>query len=312
MKINTVAIIGAGAIGAYFVWGLNDKLKDNLWVIADGERKERLEAQGLMINNKNHKLNVKTPDEAKGVDLLLVATKYGALRSILDDVAKIVDDHTIVMSLLNGVDSEEILSERIDKKQIVYSLMKIASQRVGNEIRFDGPSTLGVYFGEENNGTLDNNNTDRIKALVDLFSETELHYKLCDDIKREMWFKYALNVSRNQPQAIINCGVGAYDDSEYIAFIAKKLRDEVVAVAKAKGVDISESESASAKGSKSSKSARYSTLQDIDAKRHTEVDMFAGAMVRMGKELGIATPYNEYTYNVIKAIEERNDGKFDY
>lgn len=127
-----------------------------------------------------------------------------------------------------------------------------------------------------------------------------------------MWFKYALNVSRNQPQAIINCGVGAYDDSEYIAFIAKKLRDEVVAVAKAKGVDISESESASAKGSKSSKSARYSTLQDIDAKRHTEVDMFAGAMVRMGKELGIATPYNEYTYNVIKAIEERNDGKFDY
>ena len=265
-----------------------------------------------MINNKNHKLNVKTPDEAKGVDLLLVATKYGALRSILDDVAKIVDDHTIVMSLLNGVDSEEILSERIDKKQIVYSLMKIASQRVGNEIRFDGPSTLGVYFGEENNGTLDNNNTDRIKALVDLFSETELHYKLCDDIKREMWFKYALNVSRNQPQAIINCGVGAYDDSEYVAFIAKKLRDEVVAVAKAKGVDISESESASAKGSKSSKSARYSTLQDIDAKRHTEVDMFAGAMVRMGKELGIATPYNEYTYNVIKAIEERNDGKFDY
>ena len=40
MKINTVAIIGAGAIGAYFVWGLTDKLKDNLWVIADGERKE--------------------------------------------------------------------------------------------------------------------------------------------------------------------------------------------------------------------------------------------------------------------------------
>ena len=67
-----------------------------------------------------------------------------------------------------------------------------------------------------------------------------------------------------------------------------------------------------AKGSKTLKAARYSTLQDLDAGRHTEVDMFAGAMVRMGKELGIATPYNEYTYNAIKAIEERNDGKFNY
>ena len=58
--------------------------------------------------------------------------------------------------------------------------------------------------------------------------------------------------------------------------------------------------------------ARYSTLQDIDAGRHTEIDMFSGAMMRMGKELGIDTPYNEYTYHIIKALEEKNDGMFDY
>ena len=40
--------------------------------------------------------------------------------------------------------------------------------------------------------------------------------------------------------------------------------------------------------------------------------MFSGALIRMGKELGILTPYNEYTYHIIKAIEEKNDGKFDY
>ena len=59
-------------------------------------------------------------------------------------------------------------------------------------------------------------------------------------------------------------------------------------------------------------SARYSTLQDLDAGRHTEIDMFSGALIRMGKELGIPTPYNEYTYHIIKALEEKNDGKFDY
>lgn len=56
----------------------------------------------------------------------------------------------------------------------------------------------------------------------------------------------------------------------------------------------------------------YSTLQDLDAGRHTEIDMFSGALIRMGKELGIPTPYNEYTYHMIKALEEKNDGLFDY
>lgn len=59
-------------------------------------------------------------------------------------------------------------------------------------------------------------------------------------------------------------------------------------------------------------STRYSTLQDLDAGRHTEIDMFSRALIHMGKELGIPTPYNEYTYHIIKALEEKNDGTFDY
>ena len=53
-------------------------------------------------------------------------------------------------------------------------------------------------------------------------------------------------------------------------------------------------------------------LQELDAGRHTEIDMFSGALMRMGQELGIPTPYNEYTYHMIKALEEKNDGLFDY
>lgn len=58
--------------------------------------------------------------------------------------------------------------------------------------------------------------------------------------------------------------------------------------------------------------ARFSTLQDLDAGRHTEIEMFAGEMIRMGKEYGIDVPYCEYTYYLIRALEEKNDGKFDY
>lgn len=59
--------------------------------------------------------------------------------------------------------------------------------------------------------------------------------------------------------------------------------------------------------------ARYSTLLDLDAGRQTEIEMFSGALIRMGKELGLPTPYyNEYTYHMIKALEEKNEGVFDY
>lgn len=308
MKINTVAILGAGAIGGYFIWGLSEKLGENLWIIADGERKARLEQEGLFINHKNYPLHVKTPEEAHGVDLLLVSTKYGALEAALDMIEKIVDEHTVVMSLLNGVDSEEIIAGRIGKERIVYSMMKIASHRVGNSVVFDGPSTMGLYLGEADQAEP----SERVLAIAELLEGTELHYTICENIVREIWLKYALNISQNQPQAIIGCGVGAYTDSEYAGALRKKLRDEVVAVAAAKGIDLTGATGASGKTTQVPKKARYSTLQDLDAKRHTEVDMFAGTMVRLGKELGVPTPYNEFTYYMIKALEEKNDGRFDY
>ena len=97
-----------------------------------------------------------------------------------------------------------------------------------------------------------------------------------------------------------------------MSFIRKALRREVESIAEAKGIDLSKIDDSSGRGSAVKASARYSTLQDIDAGRHTEIDMFSGTLVRMGKELGIPTPYNEYTYHMIKALEEKNDGMFNY
>ena len=90
-------------------------------------------------------LHVKTAREAAGVDLLIIGVKYGALQEVLPLVEKIVDEHTIVMSPLNGIDSESIVGERIGMEHMVYSLMKIAAQRVENQITYDPDVTLGLF-----------------------------------------------------------------------------------------------------------------------------------------------------------------------
>ena len=171
MNIEKVAIMGAGAVGSYFITGLIPKLGDQLMVVAEGERKERLTRDGIVVNHENWKLNVKTPEEARGADLLLIATKYGALKESLPAVEKIVDDNTIVMSLLNGVDSEEIIGERIGKQHMVYSMMKIASERAGNSIVYDPSVTQGVFFGEA-----DRKRSERVGAIAVLFEGTDIRY----------------------------------------------------------------------------------------------------------------------------------------
>ena len=308
MNIKRVAVLGAGAVGSYVIWGLSQREDIELGVIASGARAERLKEKGCMINEVTYHPHVWTPEEAHDVDLLIVSLKYGALAGTLDDIQTIVGEHTTVMSLMNGVDSEERIAEKVDKSHILYALIKVASHKEGDGYCFNPDTTIGIIFGELEAPY----ESERVSAVKELFSETELHFRSTEHIREEMWSKFRLNVCNNLPQAILGAGVGCYRDSEHMKAISAGLRKELEAVAAAKGIDLSKADTSSEHGSPVPPATRYSTLQDLDAGRHTEIDMFSGALVRMGKELGIPTPYNEYTYYMIKALEEKNDGKFDY
>lgn len=308
MNIKKIAILGAGAVGSYIIWGLSDSRDIELGVVAKNERNKRLKSEGITINGVKYKPNVWTPEEAENIDLLIVALKYGNLPDTLDDIEKIVGENTIVMSLMNGVDSEEIIGKRINPNNILHSFIKVASQKKEDGFHFDPETTIGIIFGELQPPY----ESERIKAINHLFDNTGIHWRVTEFIQEEIWGKFRLNVCNNLPQAILGAGVGCYHDSEHMSFIRKALRGEVESIAEAKGIDLSKIDDSSGRGSAVKASARYSTLQDIDAGRHTEIDMFSGALVRMGKELGIPTPYNEYTYHMIKALEEKNDGIFNY
>lgn len=303
MEYNKIVLIGAGAVGSYFIWGLGDKLS----LCAEGARAERLKKNGVLINHEVYRPEVLTPEEAYGADLVMVAVKDSSLPEAVDMVKRIVDDHTVVMSLMNGVTSEETLGAAVGMEKLVYSLMKIAAEHKDDSVNFIGEITPGVFYGEKD-GTI----SERIEALDALFAPTPIHYHPSTTIIQDLWSKFAHNVANNLPQAIIGCGIGAFDDSEHGRALTEALRNEVIAVALAKGIDIRQTASSVVQRGSASKISRYSTLQDLDMKRHTEVDLFAGAMMRMGQETGIATPFCEFCYHAIRMLEEQNDGMYDY
>lgn len=308
MKIEKVAILGAGAVGAYVIWGLSKRTDISLGLIAEGERSERLKREGCTINGTVYRPQVWTPKEAYNADLLIVALKYGALPGAMEAIREAVGDKTTVMSLMNGVDSEEIIAKEVGTACVLHSLIKVASHKEEDGYHFDPETTIGIIFGELTAPY----ESERVQAVKALFADTGIHYRSTEYIREEIWSKFRLNVRNNLPQAILGAGVGCYRDSIHMRAINEGLRKEVEAIAAAKGIDLSKAAESSGHGSPVSPSARYSTLQDLDAGRHTEIDMFSGALMRMGKELGIPTPYNEYTYHMIKALEEKNDGRFDY
>lgn len=305
MKIKTVALLGAGAVGAYFIYGMAEKMGGNFCVVAEGERKARLEKNGININGKDYALNVKTPEEAAGVDLLLISTKYDGLIESLDAIETIVRENTIVISLLNGIDSEDMISERVGAEHVIYSFMKIVAARKDATVTFNPETTVGLLFGEK--GT--SKKSERVLAIMELLDEMGLHYQVEEDIISSQWTKFAMNITFNLPQAILGIGYGSYFDSAHVDYINQKLLEEVKTVANAKNIKIAPLGNTR---DTCHPSARFSTLQDLDAKRHTEVDMFLGVFIKIAGELGISVPFSEYTYHAIKALEEKNDGKFDY
>lgn len=305
MEIKRVALLGAGGIGSYFVWGLSEVMGENFCVVAEGDRAERLKRDGLTINGQQVSLHVKAPSEVGDCDLLIVAVKYYGLKAVLKTIKEIVGPQTIIISLLNGIDSEEVIAGAVGKERLIYSMIRFSVQRQGSSAVFDPNAAEGLFYGEPDTPE----KTERILALERFFGRTKIRSQAVPNVVEMQWKKYLLNISGNLPQAVLGVGYGAYFDSEHAAFIRCRLQEEVKVTAAAFGIDLVLPDPTKAVFGKA---VRFSTLQDLDAGRQTEVDMFLGVLIEKAASQGIDLPYAKYTYHAIKALEEKNDGKFNY
>ena len=166
-----------------------------------------------------------------------------------------------------------------------------------------------MEFGEKTNEVI----SDRVAAVKELFEKSGIESWIPKDMVRAIWVKYMCNVSENQTAALLGIPFGAWSGvSEHATATRVMVMREVVAVAQKLGIDLSEKDIE--QQNESIKRIPFpnkpSTLQDIESGRKTEVDMFAGTMVRLGRETGVPTPLNEFIYHAIRVLEEKNEGVF--
>ena len=308
-NIHIVSIVGLGAIGSYFAEKIQPVLKDNLRIIAGGRRKEQLEKEGRIINGHQRFFHVVSPEENIGYsDLVLVCSKMTGLEQALKDAENQIGPETIILTPLNGVESEETAASMYSRDQVLYSLMRVSSVKSGNQITFD-PEVSYIEFGEQINDP--KALSPKVQKIKEFFDQAGIPSVIRPDMLRAIWEKYVCNVSENQVSAVLNIPFGAWracTDADRLRLLTA---GEVIQIARKKGIPIEENyaEKHLDRLKKLPPGNTPSTLQDLLAGRKTEVEMFAGTILRMGKELDIPTPFNEFLYHAIRVLEAKNEGK---
>lgn len=304
-KIEKISLIGLGAMGVFFAPRLFKTYGENFRVIAEGERKQRLKSKGVTVNGVNYKFPVVTPQEqGDPADLILIGVKGYGLDRAIEDIKNQVGENTLILSLLNGVDSEDKLIAAFGEEHVLYAYMRMSIVMKDGKADFD-PYWGRIHFGEK----LNTDYSERVLAVKDVFDKADIPYEIDADMLKGIWFKFMCNIGENMTCALLGIPFGGFHVSEHANWVRINSMREVAAIARKKGIDIGEKEIEMQ--NKTIMTIPYhnkpSTLQDLEAKKHTEADMFAGTVIRMGKELGIPTPINEIFYHGIRILEEKND-----
>ncbi len=290
-----VRIIGAGAVGAVVGWKLYKHA--DLAFIVDEERKERYSG-GLAVNGEVIDFRFLTPSEADTADLLIFAVKNFSLEDAADEASPFVGENTVILSLLNGIEAEEKLSERFGAEKVLYGFITdLSSVHDGTETTcFSGGGN--IVFSEK-----DNTRSVRVEEIAALFDEAGQRYTIPENIMHEKWWKFMLNTCFNTLSAILIADYAAISsNSDFIRAVRLEAR-EVQTVAKKEGVIITQDdiEEMIRRVTALQDHGKTSMLQDVLSHRETENRYFAGAVSRLGKKHSVETPISDFLSILLEA-----------
>ena len=291
--MTKVILIGLGAVGLTYAVKLRDKC--DFYVLGDKLRIDGYKTEKPVFNGIQQEFNYILPTDKFDADLILITTKMNGLDSAIKSIKNFVCEKTRIISLINGISSEKIISEAYPQAKVLKSyFIGHSAVRDGNFVTQDG---VGEIVMEQDDFT------------EKFFTESGVDYSVPIDIDYALWLKFSLNVFSNQVSAILDMSFGALKRNKHFIEFAKKIVAEVRQIAELEGIKHLENLEKDAISSLNTAmdEGKTSMHQDILAKRNTEVDIFAGEIIRLGRKHGVLTPYNQVLYDLIRIKEEDNE-----
>ncbi len=309
------AIMGAGVMGS-LVGAMLVKAGAEVWLVDTNETVTKvIQKNGLKItvNDTEELIKINAVQAAaeinKKMDVILFLVKGCHTETAAKAAQCLADQNTYIMTLQNGIGNVELLAKYYNKNNILYGILEFAGKliAVGHVQCLIGKNSK-ICFGS----TLKILNDD-IKKIAGFFEKSGIKVILREDIDSEVWIKLRNN-STNVIFGLLRLTMGQALAAEGTEEVMKMVRNEVIEVAKAKGITFSEEELSVNKGKTPINPELYahlpSTAQDMKNKHITEVEFINGAIYREGLKAGVATPYNELLYKMISIIEKTYEMQF--
>jgi len=304
MEIQTAAIVGLGALGVMYGHHLSAHLPpEALRIVADPGRIERYRREGVYCNGERCRFHYVSPGEGAGpADLLLFTVKFGDLDGAMRAARSQVGPNTVILSLLNGIRSEEIVGRTFGESKVLYSVAQgMDAVKAGNRMTYQH---MGIIcFGDGEPGVI----SEKTKAVARFFDRTKLPHEVSTDMRRRLWSKFMVNVGVNQTAAIFSCGYGGIQREGLARDTMIAAMREVLLLSEYEGVHLTQEDldywlrllgGLNPEG-------KPSLQQDIEAKRHSEVELFSGTVLALGEKHGLTFPVNRMLYEKIKEMESR-------
>ena len=299
-----ILIVGAGAVGGYF-GGLLARSGEDVTFLARGEHLKAIQEKGLYIKSINGDFNIKInavekPNANEKYDLIVIAVKSYDLPDACNNIKGTVKNETVLMSLLNGVDSEEIIGSIFGADNVIGSVAFIGSQISEAGVISHTASGM-ITIGE-----LDGVKSKRCEEILKIFERAKIPIKLSENIQKDIWAKMVWNTGFNAITALTGSLVSDVLSIPESRKIVEMTMKETVEAANKKGIKLSDDfvEKTVSKTLKAGE-IKTSMLQDRENGKVMEIDSINGAIVRLGHEMNIPVPVNETLYGALKVINKR-------
>jgi 2-dehydropantoate 2-reductase len=302
-----IVVFGTGGVGGYF-GGRLARAGEDVTFIARGEHLSAIKAHGLKVESTDGDFVIypaRATDDVNDVgqtDLVILGVKAWQVPEAARAIKPIVSSSTTVLPLQNGVEAVPQLVDELGAQNVIGGLCRIVSFVVEpGHIRHAG-FTPSIIIGE-----LDNQRTDRIINIEQVFKRAGLEITIATDIQVALWMKFLFIASFSGVGAMANAPAGVIrSDPKWRTQIIKAM-EEIYTLAHARGIKLPPDsiDTVMAAVDALPEDATSSMQRDIAAGKPSELEAQNGAVVRMARETGIDIPTHTLIYETLKPLEDK-------
>lgn len=307
-----IAVVGIGGVGGY-LGAMLAHAYPHVTLAARGKRLEHIKEQGLTLHRAYSGEITAFPEHATTAnalgpqDYIFVCVKNYSLEEVCRQIAPFINDNTVLISVMNGVDTGERMRNLLKKGTVIDSLIYIVAYASPDFSITQIGNLASLRIGIKN---ASKEQSEKVLEASALLKGAHIYHKIADNIIAAIWRKYILNCAYNITTARYNRTIGQLREDPETAAQYETLVRESWLVSEAAGAGVPEAsidEIIDQFYNKLDPASTSSLQRDIWSNRPSELETFSGYLIRKAKEFSVPVPLSEAMYSDLKKIVSKQN-----